>query len=242
MSIQRRPHPFLVAAGIHAALVLPLAVLTRLTPVCLPGLIDYNADLEALLFGTAPALAAGFSLTPTHPTTWRLFWIWGLTQLLHLPDGPGQLPNILTLGFLIALAFRVAYSRCDRLSQKAALGVGLALLALSAAALTTAIGARLHDFPLRNDGRLAGVLAVLGLALIQWLGLTPGAVAAKARQGMRQLITLFARPEALLIAAGGVIRLLFPYDLMELTLGVGLWVTGFILLGWRFGLNQPTQH
>ncbi|MDR9454076.1 MAG: hypothetical protein RI514_00005, partial [Spiribacter sp.] len=110
------------------------------------------------------------------------------------------------------------------------------------AALTTAIGARLHDFPLRNDGRLAGVLAVLGLALIQWLGLTPGAVAAKARQGMRQLITLFARPEALLIAAGGVIRLLFPYDLMELTLGVGLWVTGFILLGWRFGLNQPTQH
>lgn len=242
MATQRPLSPFLIAAGIHAALILPLAVLTRLTPVCLPGLIDFNADLEALLFGTAPALAAGFSLKPTHPTTSRLLWFWGLAQLLHLPDGPGPLPDILIVGFLTALAFTVGYSRGDGLSRKAAMGVGLALLALAAAALTTAIGAGLHDFPLRNDGRFAAVLAVMGLALIQWLGLIPGAIVAKVREGARQLLVLFTRPETLLIVAGGVTRLLFPYDLMGLTLGAGLWMTGFILLGWRFRSEQPVLH
>jgi len=64
MNSGSRLHPFLIAAGLYAALVLPLAVLTRMTPVCLPGLIDFNADIEAILFGLVPAIAAGICLPP----------------------------------------------------------------------------------------------------------------------------------------------------------------------------------
>ena len=230
MSPTARMHPFLIAAGIVAALVLPLAVLTRMTSACLPGLIDFNADIELILFGLAPAIAAGVCLPPQHPVTRRLLWLWILAIALLLPDGPGVLPDIVEAGFILTLALTIARGRINHDSRLIRMGIPLALLGLAAAAIATAIGAGLHDAPLRQDARLVGGVAALSLGAMLWLDKIAGCRSGIPDWRPWKALKPIGHPAIVLIAGGGLLRLAAPYDPMLLTLAAAFWLSGFIIL------------
>ena len=230
MNSGSRLHPFLIAAGLYAALLLPLAVLTRMTPVCLPGLIDFNADIEAILFGLVPAIAAGICLPAERSSTRWLLWTWMLATVLFISDGPGVLPDVLTAGFIVVLGLTIIRNRAGAASLLVTIGLSASLWALAATTVVTDIGARLHDAPLRQEGRLAGIGVTIWLGVMLWM-----AYRAQRRRGdpdRRPWNTLkrLGHPAVSLIAGGALLRLAAPYDPTWLTVAAALWLSGFIIL------------
>ena len=162
----RTVRPFLVAATLHAALLLPLAVLTRYTPACIPGLIDLTAPAEEMLFGFAPAIAAGLMPGAAQRRGLTgLLVLWLLARALKLPDGPGALPALLSAGFIIVLAFEPLRRARIASGEARNYPVGAALLALGLSAAINDAGAGLHDHELRMQGLFMGLAAVIGLLL-----------------------------------------------------------------------------
>jgi hypothetical protein len=210
----------LVVTG-YAGLIPALSVLTRLTPICLPGLIDLDADLAALAYGVVPALIAiqGFCEAPRRHA--QLLWLWLIGAILHLPDGPGFLPEFFQVTFIASLALlivrriRTVASPTHRMSD---LARAIALLLLAVGAIVTAIGDGLHSQPLRDQGLAIGASAVMMTALLM-------AVAHR-----HSLLRACQQPAVILLAGALTLRLIAPYDGRVLTGASLMWLTGGVLL------------
>lgn len=200
----------------YTALVLPAAVITKLTPVCLPGLIDFNADIEGLLFAVLPALLVGWQLRDSPRKQHGLVVFWLLTQTFRIIDGPGMIPDFLSLAMLLVFTWILRHE------WRAALPLGL----LAIAAAINHLGAHVHDQPLRQDGLMLAAAAFILLVLLflprslRWLNTI---------RAQRSKLMLVLQPWAVLIVGGATFRLLFSYDYWGLIAAAGLWIAGFVL-------------
>ncbi len=206
----------LIAAWLYTALILPLSVLTRLTPVCLPGLIDFNADLEALVFAALPAFVVG-SITADNPRLQnRLLMLWLLAQIFRVIDGPGMIPALFSL--IMLLAFSVVL--------RARRPAVLAMLVITAGAIINQLGAYQYDQAMRQTGLMVGLtVATIMIAHWAWHRLRRWA----ANEWLKSLAFFLLQPWVVLIASGALIRLAFPYDYWPLVGAALLWLSGFLM-------------
>ena len=207
----RAQSPFLLAATLHAAALLPLAMLTRFTPACIPGLIDLTAQAEEMLFGFAPALIAGFLLPAReHRRIGGMLLLWVLARLLRLPDGPGFLPDILSLAFIALLGWRlvrVTWPPAQRFSHYLP---AASVLMLAVAACINYAGAGWHAHEVRNLGLLMATTAIAALMPFSGGGVAPPVVARAAEMAARQRLPAMQPGMATIIAtliltAGGLL-------------------------------------
>lgn len=223
-----------IVIGAYAGLVPGLALLTRLTPVCLPGLIDLNADIEALVLGVIPAIIGVYWLPAATRAITPLLWIGITGALLGLPGGPGPLPDLLGILYALALALVILRSmgKAPPPRRRAvAIALAAALMVLAAGSIVSAIGSGFHDQPLRSQGLVIGSVAGLA-ALAVMLATSRGA-----------WLRWASEPSTILMGGALALRLLGPYDPVALAGAALMWLVGGLLIAHRCRhLAAPTAQ
>ncbi|WP_313304233.1 NnrS family protein [Stutzerimonas balearica] len=231
---------FFPAAALHAALILPLSVLSLLGLLpALPGLLTPAAHAREMLFGYGLAVVAGYLLGPQpRPLIAALLAGWLLARLGHLfwPDGPlGPLASAL---FAAGLAWRVVprflgAAKKWRNQMVAPTVAGLALL--------SAVMAWFHLVQLPANLRLAALMLFAGLLFFMGGRIIAPALAGHAQsQGRRLEARVQPQLEGavLLLLAGALLLAFSPWPLPRRVAG-GLLCASALLSAIRLVRWQP---
>ncbi|KAF0280515.1 hypothetical protein FPL11_09860 [Spiribacter aquaticus] len=204
----------------YTGIIPVLAWLTRMTPLCLPGFIDLNADLAALVHGALPGLIGVYWLRIAPQAVTKTLWVWVIAELLRLPDGPGVLPiglRLVFMGWLLVVIMRTPSRASPAGTRFVRPLLAVSLLGLAAAGIIDAVGSALHDPGGRNQGLVIGLIASLPAALSLLL------------TDHRVLTRWLGTPAALLVAGAAGLRLGAPYDMRWLAAAALAWLFGFLL-------------